>query len=133
MEKGKNKWFPSPDEYGIFNNLGDLAGWTKMNEDRCDCSGKTGDGLSHNNVLMEDAFIELNDFSNPLKCSAEAIGTDQSSGSDVFGFYNCDNIHNVQLESCSVVNQFASGSNQPYQMPEESSNLDVHQMVRVLF
>lgn len=131
MEKGKNKRFPSPNAYDIFNNLGDLAGWTDM---KCDFLGTQGNDHSYNNVPMEDAFIELNDFLNPLNCSAGAIGPDQSSVSDIFGSYNHDNMQNVQLGSCLVVNEFASGTNKLYQLPEESSignNLDVHQMVRI--
>ncbi|KAK6150751.1 hypothetical protein DH2020_015683 [Rehmannia glutinosa] len=134
--KGKNT-IPCSNGYDIYNGLGDLEIWSRLNGDRLDFSGKQGANNSLENMLLPDnsTYIELDDFLPPLDCSAGVTGTVQSSvGDEIFGFYRHENVQQFDAgSSFTGMDQRATCTNQLPLLPEGSYDgdncLDMLQMV----
>ncbi|KAK6125572.1 hypothetical protein DH2020_040682 [Rehmannia glutinosa] len=134
--KGKNT-IPCSNGYDIYNGLGDLEIWSRLNGDRLDFSGKQGANNSLENMLLPDnsTYIELDDFLPPLDCSAGVTGTVQSSvGDEIFGSYRHENVQQFDAgSSFTGMDQRATCTNQLPLLPEGSYDgdncLDMLQMV----
>lgn len=121
--KGKAKYVSGPDEYVIYNDLGDLDGWAQMDEGRS-ISGMQKDSYLLENVCDDQAFIEMNDFLTPLNYSTGAIGSDWASVSEIDGSYNhYNNIPNPHLGASSSVSQY---EHQQPALPEQSYEGNIH-------
>ncbi|GFP97038.1 NAC domain-containing protein 78 [Phtheirospermum japonicum] len=83
--RGK-KYVSCSDGFDVYNGLGDLDSWSRMNEDRLDFWRMQNDQNSLENQLLLDnsSYIELDDLMLPLNCPAGFTENVQSSIGETF-------------------------------------------------
>ncbi|XP_051127179.1 uncharacterized protein LOC127248719 isoform X2 [Andrographis paniculata] len=95
--EGKNNPLPSPEAYGIYNDLCHLDGWAHTSEGMLVSLEAQNDEYSFGGMLTVDdqACLEINDLLTPLNCSSGVIGSGQPSIGERVGPHRFKNIANV--------------------------------------